>query len=57
MMSVPEAIGLVWHGGGDCQAITWSLLGLSMASWVLIAVVVLGITGVIANGLSPSDKS
>ena len=56
MMSVPEAVMLVWRGGGDCQAITWSLFGLSMAAWVLVSVSLLGLVGIGANLLPRSAR-
>ena len=49
MMPLPEAVRTVLKGGGDCQAITWSLLGLSMPVWVVVAVVLLGLKGLIGN--------
>ena len=49
MMPLPEAVMTVLKGGGDCQAITWSLLGLSMPVWVVVAVVLLGLKGLIGN--------
>ena len=39
----------VLFGAGECQKVDWSLLGLSMPAWVLIAVVALGVLGVWAN--------
>lgn len=36
----------VLFGAGECQKIDWSLLGLSMPAWVLLAVVMLGGLGV-----------
>ena len=49
MMPLREAVMTVLKGGGDCQAITWSLLGLSMPVWVVIAVALLGLKGLIGN--------
>jgi protein dithiol:quinone oxidoreductase len=49
MMPVHEAVIRVLKGGGDCQAISWWLWGLSMPVWVLIAVVVVGGAGVLGN--------
>jgi protein dithiol:quinone oxidoreductase len=37
-----EAITMVLKGSGDCAKIDWTFLGLSMAAWVLIALVGLG---------------
>lgn len=39
----------VLTGGGECARIDWTFLGLSMPAWVLIAVLVLAIFGVVAN--------
>jgi disulfide bond formation protein DsbB len=39
----------VLTGGGECAKIDWRFLGLSMPAWVLFAVVVLGVAGVIWN--------
>ncbi len=44
-----EVVRKVLTGGGECAKIDWSLLGLSMPGWVLVAVVVLGVTGVYWN--------
>ena len=49
MMPLGEAVMKVLKGGGDCQAITWSLLGLSMPVWVVVAVALLGLKGLIGN--------
>jgi len=34
-----EAVRMVFQGSGDCAKIDWTFLGLSMAGWVLIALV------------------
>ena len=44
-----EALQVVLSGSGECHAVTWSLLGLSMPGWVLLAFVVLGAFGFAAN--------
>jgi disulfide bond formation protein DsbB len=49
MMPAYEAVMRVLRGGGDCQAISWSLWGLSMPTWVLVAAVALGGAGLAAN--------
>lgn len=38
-----EAIAMVFEGSGDCAKVDWSFLGLSMAGWVLIWLVALGV--------------
>jgi protein dithiol:quinone oxidoreductase len=49
MFPVTKVIEKLLRGGGECAAIDWSLLGLSMPWWVLFAAVGLGIGGVAAN--------
>ena len=40
-----DALKMVFTGSGECASIDWSLLGLSMPAWVLIAIVCLGAAG------------
>ena len=49
MFPITTVIEKVLRGGGECARIDWSLLGLSMPEWVLIAALALGILGVVAN--------
>lgn len=44
----------VLTGGGECAKIDWSLLGLSMPAWVLIAVVTLAVVGIVVNSRQKS---
>ena len=44
-----EALKMVFSGSGECAEVSWSFLGLSMPAWVLIAVLMLGLYGVVAN--------
>lgn len=44
-----EVIHKVLTGGGECAKIDWSLLGLSMPAWVLIASLALGLWGLVGN--------
>jgi disulfide bond formation protein DsbB len=39
----------VLTGSGECARITWSLFGLSMPGWVLLAATGLGVLGGYAN--------
>jgi disulfide bond formation protein DsbB len=41
-----DALALIFSGSGECATIDWSFLGLSMPTWVLICVVVLGAVGI-----------
>ncbi|HEU4618622.1 MAG TPA: disulfide bond formation protein B [Gammaproteobacteria bacterium] len=47
--SVPQAIKMVFTGSGECHAVNWKFLGLSMPGWVLIWFVLLGALIVYAN--------
>ena len=49
MLPVHEAIATVLRGGAECQANLWSLFGLSMPAWLLVALAVLGAGGIAAN--------
>jgi disulfide bond formation protein DsbB len=46
---LPEVIGKVLRGSGECAKISWRLLGLSMPGWVAIAAVSLALWGLWAN--------
>jgi len=47
----------VLTGGGECAKIDWSLLGLSMPGWVLVAVVLLAVAGIVANWRVDSSRA
>ncbi len=40
-----RTIELVFRGSGECAEVDWSLLGLTIPAWTLIAFVVLGVLG------------
>jgi disulfide bond formation protein DsbB len=44
-----EVVRKVLTGGGECSQVNWSFAGLAMPAWLLLAAVVLGVAGVIAN--------
>jgi protein dithiol:quinone oxidoreductase len=44
-----EVVRKVLTGGGECSQVNWSFAGLAMPAWVLIAALVLGLAGVLAN--------
>jgi protein dithiol:quinone oxidoreductase len=46
---VAEAIRKVLAGSGECHEVNWTLLSLSMPTWVLLAAAALGALGLIAN--------
>lgn len=41
-----DALGMIFKGSGECAEVVWSLLGLSMPSWVII-----GLGGLLVAGL------
>ena len=40
-----DALKMVFTGSGECAEVKWSFLGMSMPTWVLISVVILGAVG------------
>lgn len=40
-----DALKMVFSGSGECASVSWSLLGLSMPEWVLLALLGLGAMG------------
>ncbi len=46
-----EALAMIFTGSGECATVDWSFLGLSMPTWVLICVVLLGGMGLWNNFL------
>lgn len=53
MFPMFEVIRRVMTGGGECGVIDWTLLGISMPGWVLIAAVTFGIVAVLNNIVYP----
>ena len=49
IMPVTEVVTKVLTGSGECGAVDWTFLGLSMPWWVLIALTALGAWGIAAN--------
>lgn len=49
MLPVRDVVTRIWMGGAECQKITWSFLGLSMAAWLVLIVTALGVGGILAN--------
>jgi disulfide bond formation protein DsbB len=48
-----EALAMIFAGSGECADIDWIFLGLTMPTWVLISIVVIGAAGV-WNNLRPA---
>ena len=49
LMPLTQLIRKVLTGSGECMAVDWRFLGLTMPAWVLICSVALGAAGVRAN--------
>lgn len=46
---ISDVLRKVLSGSGECARITWTMLGLSMPGWVLLAAAALGALGAYAN--------
>jgi disulfide bond formation protein DsbB len=51
-----EALAMVFTGSGECANVDWRLLGLAMPAWVLLALLGLGLGGVVANLLAAATR-
>ncbi|HEX4377951.1 MAG TPA: disulfide bond formation protein B [Steroidobacteraceae bacterium] len=49
IFNVTDVVRKVLSGSGECAKVTWTLLGLSMPGWVMLAAAGLGLWGVLAN--------
>jgi disulfide bond formation protein DsbB len=52
-----EVLMKVLKGSGECSKLDWSLLGLSMPAWVLVALLGLGAWGLWVNLSRPANAS
>ncbi len=48
-LPLTAVIRKVLTGSGECGIVNWTFLGLSMAEWVLLWVLALGVTGILVN--------
>ena len=53
MFPLLEVVRKVMTGGGECGVVDWTLLGISMPGWVLIAAVAMGLVAVANNAVYP----
>lgn len=49
MLPLQDVVTKVFRGGGECQKVDWSFLGLSMPMWLLIVFVGLALFALFAN--------
>ena len=52
-VSLSSSQSKVMAGGGECANVDWTMLGISMPGWVLIAAVCLGLVGILNNAVYP----
>src|SRR3984957_19435497 len=49
ILPITDVVRKVLSGSGECARVTWTMLGLSMPGWVLLAAAGLGVLGAYAN--------
>jgi disulfide bond formation protein DsbB len=52
-----DVVRKVLSGSGECARVTWSMLGVSMPGWVLLAAAALGALGAYANFCSQCTRA
>ena len=52
-----QALSMIFTGSGECADIDWQFLGLTMPTWVVISVAVLGVFGSYNNLRQTSSNS
>jgi disulfide bond formation protein DsbB len=57
VLPLHEVLGKVLSGSGECAKIDWMFLGLNMPTWVLMALVAVGLWGVLVNWFAPRSRS
>jgi len=53
VLPLHEVLGKVLSGSGECAKVDWTFLGLNMPTWVLMALVVVGLWGLLTNWFLP----
>ena len=57
VLPLHEVLGKVLTGSGECAKIDWHFLGLNMPTWVLMALVCVGLWGLLVNWFAPRARS
>jgi disulfide bond formation protein DsbB len=57
VLPLHEVLGKVFAGSGECAKIDWMFLGLNMPTWVLMALVGVGLWGVLVNWFAPRPRA
>jgi disulfide bond formation protein DsbB len=53
VLPLHEVLGKVLVGSGECAKVDWQFLGLNMPTWVLMALVCVGLWGLLVNWFAP----
>ena len=53
VLPLHEVLGKVLTGSGECAKIDWLFLGLNMPTWVLMALLCVGLWGLLVNWFAP----
>jgi disulfide bond formation protein DsbB len=53
VLPLHEVLGKVLSGSGECAKIDWTFLGLNMPTWVLMALLAVGLWGLWVNWFAP----
>ncbi len=53
VLPLHEVLGKVLTGSGECAKVDWLFLGLNMPTWVLMALVCVGLWGLLVNWFAP----
>lgn len=48
-----SALPMIFHGAGECSAIDWTFLGLSIANWSLVCFVLIAVAALLAMARRP----
>ncbi len=57
VLPLHEVLGKVLSGSGECAKVDWTFLGLNMPTWVLMALVVVGLWGLLVNWVVPRSRA
>jgi disulfide bond formation protein DsbB len=56
VLPLHEVLGKVLSGSGECAKVDWTLFGLNMPTWVLMALLSVGVWGLWVNWFAPRTR-
>jgi len=56
VLPLHEVLGKVLSGSGECAKVDWTFLGLNMPTWVLMALLAVGLWGLWVNWFAPRAR-